>query len=1207
MTAATASSAPLTERAALDALLSSGASPQALVQELLGERQLWWKCVSEAVRADPSWLFDRRTEELRAWIEATAPDGGAADTLTPAGHAWLVGRALAAAQDPAGAHVEALTPSARAWQRSRLLSSRAAPGPAEPSGRQLDGLSAGVARGLRDVVGQLREWQAHGAAEDGDRRDHPGARDAGARDEGSADREHDDHHHHHATSTAVCGVVVVAALLMAGARPGRRTVSVPVVFGRSAGPAGLQPGEDGATGVLELSELPSGPAGLYPDPRAMAGVVSPNGQFAVSLGHAWNAAGPRRTGRCVLWRLVLSDEPAPLARIEGPSLGAAFALGLRELLRRPPTRRPSAARLRDVFYGLRPRTAVTGALDGGERLLRVTDMDAKLLAARRKGLRLVAPEPNRLDIAHAPEPGEVRFAADLRQADRHARRFRTGRLAVALALVVTATTTGVLVTRQDAAALQRLTTAHRLAEVSQSLIESDVGLAELFAVQAYRHHADSLTRTALFQAVTAAPLLAGSAQASGPVSAVSSSGDESTVLAGTRQGVVQQWTVAGTGTGTGSGTGGGKGPGTRAGAAFGPARTLGRLPGPVTAVAADAGGTTVAATDGTSVAVWAAGRPAEAPRTPEGQKPKAVAVSPSGRFVAAATTDGVFDSKATLSLLDRTTGNTGRLTLATMALTPSALAFSDDASLVALESGYGSWERISVPSLARTAGSTVGFGVHNQASALAPDGSHFSYTNGAETLPVWPSDGEPDIDDPARLAQTRAGHPATALALSSGGTWAAEAVGTDIHVSQITVRGQRPSAPETLSGAGLVSPGMLAFLGHGNRLLSVSGDVLSLWDPGRRTRISTQIEATVPVSCNGCRAPVVVLSPDGRSAAVLDGNTAGIEVVGLDPPGAGRRYFTSDDLLMGDWGFAAAAWQRDGSGLVVEAADGSAKIVSPAQDYRVTGTWPAVMTQREGSHPPVLLQFLPDGRRVAEVDDAGAIRFRDAATGEVLRQVAGRTDRSGGKDLPWQLRPGQVAVDREAAHVAWIDRFGPSSSREYEVVVTDTASGRSRQLPTPDAVGLAFVGDRLLVQHKSGRLDVWTASGDRHLDTVEGIPDLAVGPVADGNVVAGKSAADTIRLIDVQSGHALGTIPLPPGPKGVSTGLALTADGTALVTATESGWIGNPGTKGTLIVWRLDPGTWVRSACASVGRELAPAVWQKYMTSKAPSDLRCPS
>jgi WD40 repeat protein len=449
-------------RTALDEALQGGASPQAAAYELLGERQLWWKCCSEAVRNDPSWFFDGRGEKLRAWLNATVPDH-AAGSATTADHAWQLGRALAASADQEGEHAKALARLAQAWERGKLVSSNAAPGPAQPSGRGLETLSPRVAGGLKSVVEriQLRHDTAaenHGtAAEDGE-------------------------------PTGPMSVLVIAALLMAGVEPRRRpVVSVPVVFGRSAGPTGRASAQEGVTGVLELREFPAGPAGLYPDPRAMPGVRSPNGQFAASLGHAWNAAGPRRAGRCVLWRLVLSGDPVPPARIEGPSLGAAFALGLRELLRYPPAGRPSVAWMRSAFHGLRPRTAVTGGLDGGERLVGIADMDAKLLAARRKGLRLVAPQANRLDVAAAPEPGEVRFAANLRQADRYARRIRAGRLAVAV-LVLIATVTGVsaLQQRGSAHAEQRAALAGQVTAEANQLRGTDPSLAAQLDLVAYR-------------------------------------------------------------------------------------------------------------------------------------------------------------------------------------------------------------------------------------------------------------------------------------------------------------------------------------------------------------------------------------------------------------------------------------------------------------------------------------------------------------------------------------------------------------------------------------------------------------------------------------------------------------------------------------------------------------------------------------------------
>ncbi|MGW0883140.1 WD40 repeat domain-containing protein [Streptomyces sp. NPDC002671] len=1150
----------LPDRAALERVVEGATSPQAVVQELLGARQLWWQYCSEAVLTDPSWLSDGRGEDLRAWLNDTVP-GRATDSVTTADHAWLLGRALTAAEDRDGGHDRgrdgALNLLAEAWQQSRLVSADAAPGPAQLSGKGLERLSPRVAGGLKAVIERIE-----------------------ARCDTTVE---------HPERTGPTSVLVLAALLMAGAEPRRRpVVSVPVVFGRSAGPTGQDTAEaeEGVTGVLELREFPAGPAGLYPDPRAMAGVRSPNGQFADSLGHAWNAVGSRREGRCVLWRLVVSDDPLPPAQIEDPSLGAAFALGLRDLLRYPPSRRPSMASLRRAFYGLRPRTAVTGALDGGGRLLQVSDMNAKLLAARRKGLRLVAPEANRLDVTQAPEPGEVKLAATLRQADRYARRFRTGRLAIALALVATATTTAVVVTQQDAAATQRLTTAHRLAEVSLSLLPSDVTLAELFAVQAYRYHPDPLTRTALFQSVTASPHLAGSVQAGGPVSALASSTDGHIALAGTRQGEVRQWTLTGT--------------------TAGRERRLGRLPGSVTSLAADTDGGTVAAIDHNTVRVWATARRTTAPQTPAGQHPTAVAVSPSGRFIAVTTTTGVYAAPPTLWVLDRTTGSTRHLKLH-MDSDATALAFSDDANVMAFESAYGSWQRTSLPALARTAGSTVSFGVTYQASALAPDGSYFTYTNGSPTLPIWPSKGAPDVDKPALLARTQAGHPATALALSRDGSWAGEAVGSTIYVSRTAASGQTPSAPISLTGAGTVSQGALAFLGRdGTRLLSASGDMVSLWDLGQYSRVATGVGTTIPTSCNGCGGPRVALSPNGRSGAVIDGFGNTLTLLGLDPPGAGGKSFSSNGQLTGGQGYASVLWQDDNSRVIVMSAlDGSAKILSPSQGFRITGTWPPAPNPLQIPDPAALLQFSPDGRQVAEMDTSGAIRLRDAATGKALRQLDGPRDMAPTGRSSQVLPQGRAALDSTAGHAAVIDMSSPDLKSD-KVVVTDTATGRSRLLPGGNALGVAFAGDRLLVQRDSGALEVWTASGDRRLSTLEGTPHMSVGPAVGGRVIAEKPDDDTVRLIDLTSGHTLGTLQLPPGSKARSTGLAVSADGTELVTATES-YGDVSGDTGTLIAWKLDPNAWTRAACTSAGRDLTPAVWNRYMGSSPPSNLRCPT
>ncbi|MFD3554445.1 WD40 repeat domain-containing protein [Streptomyces goshikiensis] len=1144
------------ERALLEAVLKGATSPQASVRELLGERQLWWKCCAEAVRADPAWFAGEGAGELAAWLDATAPDR-AGGPVSSARQTYLLGRALSPPGGRAEDHDEDLARLRETWRSSGLLSHDALPRPGQPSGGRSGGLPPEITTRLDDVRERIARLRPH--------------------TEGGGPEP-----------SGLGNVLVIAALLMAGAEVRKRpVVRVPVVFGQSANGSDRAAPEQGVTGVLELREFPAGPAGLYPDPRAMAGTHSPNGQFATAVGRAWRAAGSGSEGRCVLWRIVLSDDPLPPPRIEGPSLGAAFALGLRELLRYPRSRRPSGAWIRGVFYGLRPRTAVTGALGDGEHLLKISGMEAKLLTARHKGLRLVAPEANRPDVAHAPEPGDVRFAATLKQADRYARQFRTGRLVVALSLVAAASLSGLTVRYQSAEAKTRLENAHRLADVSQSLISGDVGLAELFAVQAYRQHADALTRQALFRAVTASPHLVGSVRAGGPVSALATTPNGGALLAGTQGGEVERWTVTATTAGRG--------------------QQVGRIPGPVTAVASDASGDIVAAIGHDAVGVWKDATPVPAPVLPAGQEPTAVGVSPSGRFVVVTTTTKSFGVPPTAWALDRSTGATSHLDLADMSASPDAIAFSDDAHLMLFDGdGYGTWEELTVPGPVRTRGSTMGFGTHNYASALAPDGSHLTYSNKAASLPVWASEGSPKIDKPPLSARFPEGAPA-ALALSRGGTQAAAALGTTLYVSRTSAPDQPPSEPVVLPGAGTVPARGLAFLGPSDRkLVSAAGDMLNLWDLDRLSRIAKETTAVAETSCNACPGPRVALAPDGRTAAVLGGNGHTLDVRSLDPADAGRPSAVQPQSLDKEYG--AVAWSADGSRVITVSEDGSALIFDPSNGLRATGNWPAPPNPLQLDDAPALLQFLPGGREVAQLDGSGTIRIREPATGRVLRQIAGPRDMSPTVNGTEAASQGEAALDRLAAHAALI-KYGIASDHA-EIRVVDAATGSYHVIDGTDFQGVAYTEDQLLVQRRRGDLEVWSPDGTRRLGTLKGTPGTAVGPVVGKGLIAAiPGNENTVQLLDRPSGDVLGTLSIPAGPKSISTGLAFSTDGTRLVAATEfrraEGDTDTVDGMGRLISWRLDPDSWISAACSSAGRELTPALWKQYLGSDTPSSLRC--
>ena len=288
-------------------------------------------------------------------------------------------------------------------------------------------------------------------------------------------------------------MIAVVELMLTGLGPRRRPVTIPVLFGLAD-----EHGEVGAgsAGLLELRELPDGPAGLFPDPRVLVPTRGNGSAFVRSLANAWSTAPRRCKERCVIWRIVLPDDPTRLATLEGGSLGAAFAIGLRELCRYPTILRVGLGWLLRSFYGLRPRTAITGVVDADQRLGYVTGMSAKLGTAYRKRWLVIAPSANRLDRVQAPDPTMVRFAGTVRQADRYARRWRMGRLATAAGLATVSAVVGTFAAHQasaDAARRQAAVQAsaslggYLVSQMNSSSFDSSQFATDaLLAVDAYR-------------------------------------------------------------------------------------------------------------------------------------------------------------------------------------------------------------------------------------------------------------------------------------------------------------------------------------------------------------------------------------------------------------------------------------------------------------------------------------------------------------------------------------------------------------------------------------------------------------------------------------------------------------------------------------------------------------------------------------------------
>ena len=490
-----------------------GGSSQAVVENLLGGKQLWWKRCQEAVREDPGWLSGPRSERIRSWLIATAEsDSGrtAGSVRRAVDSAYLVSQALSGKPD-GQQDAARLAQVAQQWDQSGLLLPPLGTGLISATGVSAEG--TGLASDISRVVTAL-----------------------------SAQTENLS-----AVSEPARATVAVTALLLAGAKPFDRHVEkVAVVFGR-ADDYGWNGGKDsGAAGFLELRDFPAGPAGLFPDPRSMAGARAMSPEFADGLAAAWRYCGG---DRCVLWRIVFPDDPMWIPAIDGGSLGAAFTLGLLELFRDRGSRRSALESARRVIYRLRPGTAVTGQIDDRGGLHWVGDMEAKILAAYRKRWLLIAPEENRADFGQAPDPRLVKPAATIRQASRYAHQWRAGRLATAAALaVVLAVTTALVVRANTQTAVQHdIAISEDLANTSQSIDQTNPVLARLLAVAAWRLSPSDLAARQARQAMldaAAIPTIRFFDSHLGPISSVAFSPDGKIVAIDTDKGRVWLWNPA---------------------------------------------------------------------------------------------------------------------------------------------------------------------------------------------------------------------------------------------------------------------------------------------------------------------------------------------------------------------------------------------------------------------------------------------------------------------------------------------------------------------------------------------------------------------------------------------------------------------------------------------------------------------------------------
>jgi hypothetical protein len=754
---------------------------------------------------------------------------------------------------------------------------------------------------------------------------------------------------------------------------------------------------------------------------------------------------------------------------------------------------------------------------------------------------------------------------ELRERSRRRQRNVIAVLATLLVVALVAGTTA-LTQWQRARSEADIATARALAAAAEAQFNSDLELAPLLAVEAYRRDPNPQTRATLLQSVTTSPALVRFWHTEGHITALSGSDDGTVVVAGSDVGRLTRWTVTSD------------------------ERTeITGLTGSVLAVAVSADGGTIAAIDKAGAVVWTKARGSQRIALPEGLQPTGVGLSPSGRMLLVSGDEppskAGAENTSVVVLLDR---QLNRITQTPLSRPAADLVVPDETSAVSITEGTV-WEHLTLPTLATTARSKGSIsGAHDSAPAISPDGAFFSTTNGVSTIPLWPTTGTNDRDHPMRMGAAP-GRAPEALAVSKGGRRTAIADTGTITVSDTVEVGRTPPVPlRTMTGLNSVNTNGLRFFGDSAHLLSASGDSVALWDLAGLGRVGRQVPIKVPYACSACGGPSIVLSPDGRQVAVIPQIPgAPIVVAGLAGQGPASVALSVANGILG-----RPTWSPDSKELRIPAPR-----TEPLDVHQGGEGGPLIgrfVSSAPGRQPGPIAMLGPAGPRLTLVDDA-AIPV-DPAQAEADHAVA---------EVRTTLGHGEPFGDNGPSTVLSPDKSLAAIIVNGDVVLVDVHSRARRTLRIGDARSTVFTRDRLLVQRQSGALEIRTSDSGQLLKTISGGPndqnDLVASPAS---ALAARLRDDgVITLLDTSNAQVIGLIGEPRAVSyGMVPGLVFDTDGSTLVVVHPSSPSGSPG---VLQTWRTSAEQWMNAACRAAGRDLTADEWRQYVNDAVPDDLRC--
>jgi len=781
-----------------------------------------------------------------------------------------------------------------------------------------------------------------------------------------------------------------------------------------------------------------------------------------------------------------------------------------------------------------------------------------------------------VDIATAIRgmPKDQLVGAAVRERRRTMRWVR-GVIAGLTILLIAAVLAGVIALSQRSAAIDEahLALSRQVASVSEQVAGSNLDVAMLLAVQAYREDANPQTRAALFNADTSSPHLARFLDANGKVERVAGSADGA-VVAGLADGRVLYWPQG-----------------------EGEPELLFDLPRRISSLAISGDGSVIAVADRTRAMLWDHGSAVRLP-VPPGEHADLVGLSPAGETVIYHGVSPDYEEGETITVAevaDPFHGIVHRLTESGFGFGGQILLPSD--RRVLLFDG-SSWEWRRIADWAKLDGSPTAFGAHQYGAAISADGRFFTVTNGARVVPVWRTAGFTDLGKPESGVE----EPVTdlaALALSPDGSRLAVAGSGGIHVAPVPLPGEEPDEiplaespdpeqrPVDLTGQGSVGAELLSFTGDESHLVSAAGSEIAVWDLAQVDRLARMTTVPLSSACSACGTASLAVSPDGKRIAALDGDGRAGFVQSLRA-GAQRRTVPESELS--EYTYGAPVWSATGdfAAYPVWPAAGGSEAPVPTDLPDGVRAWRGA----EGEEVGLADGLAANGDEMTIVDRHGNVYWQDLTTGKIVSRSPGPEDLSFGAE---ELE--EAALSSSSELVAMVD--------EGHVTIENLPSGKVvGDIDADEFATVAFTGEKLLVQRHDGALQVWNQQGTSLQRTIPGDENYVWKPVgnAEGTMVARRRSDGSIVVDDLETGTQLGNF----GTRGASaflrTGVTFSLDGSRIYTLSEA-----PGeaSQGELVERDISDEGLVEAACVAAGRELTAGEWRAFIGSNPPADLTC--